>query len=381
MVRSACEGAAEEVPSSVWRAVAARLDAAAPVMAGSARPFAAPRSYRFAWVAGLAMAAAIALGVFFLGTRDRNSDLNIVSGSALTAEVVEAEPVAEEAVEAPAAAQDATASVEASTGLLKKSAFVEAPTSVTPAAVASEPSAAAAPVRQDAASEPATATASGPDPLALLAYEDSRKASRRPLSVVFGGGVEGNSTQNASRRMGASGNYLQDGITETSESTYGVPVTFGVGVRFPLGGRCSIGTGLDYSLLTRSFQANYTAPGGVVASEVHHTMQYLGVPVEFYCNILNTDDIHFYSHAGVEAEYALSNRYRVMATDDVLSTKVSPLQWSAGAGLGVEFRVARRLGIFLDPSARYYFNCDQPKNVRTEKPFQIVFHTGLRFDL
>ena len=128
VVRSACEGAAEEVPSSVWRAVAARLDAAAPVMAGSARPFAAPRSYRFAWVAGLAMAAAIALGVFFLGTRDRNSDLNIVSGSALTAEVVEAEPVAEEAVEAPAAAQDATASVAALPGLLKKSAFVEAPT-------------------------------------------------------------------------------------------------------------------------------------------------------------------------------------------------------------------------------------------------------------
>ena len=413
VVRSACEGAAEEVPSSVWRAVAARLDAA-PAMAGSARPFAAPRSFR-PWVAvSLAMAAAVALGVFFLGTRDRNAGLDIREGSALTAEVqapaAPSAPAAESYASVAGSAEQlggeeklaSASSVPAATASSEASpAESSAPAglSANPAGNAAEPApaetASAAPAASEASqaaavSEPEPAPASAvapesrsntPDPLALLAYEDSRKSARRPLSVVFGGGVEGNSTQNASRRLGASGNYLQDGITETSESTYGVPVTFGVGVRMPLGGRCSIGAGLDYSLLTRSFQANYTAPGGVVASEVHHAVQYLGIPVNLYCNILNTDDIHFYSHAGAEAEYPLANRYRVMATGDVLSTKASSLQWSVGAGLGVEFRVAKRLGLYIDPSAQYYFNCDQPKSIRTEKPFQIVFHAGLRFDL
>ena len=411
VVRSACEGAAEEVPSSVWRAVAARLDAAAPAMAGSARPSAAPRRFRPVVVLSLAMAAAVALGVFFLGTRDRSSSLGIYEGTALTAEVQS--PAAEPDGQSVAVAQDAAApeavvlqqSAAGSQNTARREAAVSKPSASAAAAVAPEsvpsesvPSAAAselssvespAPSGEAASAGPGPAPASAaaesrsntPDPLALLAYEDSRKAVRRPLSVVFGGGVEGNSTQNASRRMGASGNYLQDGITETSESTYGVPVTFGVGVRMPLSGRFSVGAGLDYSLLTRSFQANYTAPGGVVAGEVHHTVQYLGVPVGLYCNILDTDDIHFYSHAGAEAEYPLSNRYRVMATGDVLSSRVSSLQWSVGAGLGVEFRVASRLGIYLDPSAQYYFNCDQPKSIRTEKPFQIVFHAGLRFDL
>ena len=51
------------------------------------------------------------------------------------------------------------------------------------------------------------------------------------------------------------------GISELGASSYGVPFSLGVGVRFPITRRLSIGTGLDYTLLTRSFTGKYTPPG------------------------------------------------------------------------------------------------------------------------
>ena len=56
------------------------------------------------------------------------------------------------------------------------------------------------------------------------------------------------------------------------------------------------------------------------------------------------------------------------------------LQFSVGAGLGVEFLLGQRVGLYIDPGVNYYFPCNQPRSIRTEKPLLLNFDVGLRFN-
>ena len=172
-------------------------------------------------------------------------------------------------------------------------------------------------------------------------------------------------------------------INENTESTYGIPLSFGLGARFYLTDHFSVGTGLTYSLLVRSFNGTYIDGAQHVSGDVRHSIQYLGIPLNLYYDIMDTDLLQLYLFGGGAAEKAISNKYLIQNGPDPInySTKVPGLQWSADLGLGIQFRLTNHVGLYLDPSARYYFNSNQPKSIRTKKPFMFGFEAGLRFDL
>ncbi|MDD6152034.1 MAG: outer membrane beta-barrel protein [Bacteroidales bacterium] len=179
------------------------------------------------------------------------------------------------------------------------------------------------------------------------------------------------------------------GISEKSVSTYGIPLSFGLGVNIPVSEKLTIGTGLNFSSLVRTFNGVYTevdANQNIVRtldSDVTHTLNYIGLPLNLYFHLIDVRTVKFYLWGGALGEYALSNSYRVKdASEDILfSTSVKGIQLSAGIGLGVEFRLSNHLGLYLDPSARYYLPCNQPKNIHTDRPFMLSFEAGLRFNL
>ena len=408
-IRSMAQDAEEKAPSGIWEAVSSRLDAidAAAVPPVSSR---APRRV-WAWSgAALAMAAALVAGIFlFRGNGGDASDLidivpgkpvAEVAGPASSASVEE--PSVEEPSVAPATAAPSASPVPAAA---KPSAAASSPveTVSNPGEVVSNPS---EPVSTSAetVSNPAEAVSSpaenvpdpsetvttpsgkvpAADPFALMAFEENKKAGRGRfrISGIVGGAFNSNNASGSIGSYGVGGSSVQHRITEKSNSSYGVPVSFGAGVRFHLNDSWCIGTGVDYSLLTRSFDGVYTDDAGEgTSSEIRHTMHYVGIPLELFYNILNTSDIGIYANIGGEAEYGVANKYHVRALDITESETVNGVQWSAGVGFGVEFRIADVVNLFVEPKAKYYFNCDQPKNVRTEKPLQVVFKAGLRFDL
>jgi hypothetical protein len=69
------------------------------------------------------------------------------------------------------------------------------------------------------------------------------------------------------------------------------------------------------------------------------------------------------------------------ASPVVIPDKAGGFQFSAALGVGIEFKLSDKLGLYLDPSVRYYFHGNQPKSIRTDKPFMFTFDAGLRFDL
>lgn len=412
-IRSIMEEAQEPAPAGAWKAISSRLDALQGAAAGAGATrlgAAASRPVRRAWYwagAALAAAAAVALGIFFTGTSDNNSNLiDINSGSGLVAESLSdgigapipesdmvREPILPEKTavpaEKPADSRPQPAKTAAPAGNTVNSRPQPAADVTAQPDVEAQPGDKAQPSVQEQhpvqaqSAAPAEKAAAAPDPFARMAYEDSRRASssRRGVSLLVKGGSTGNNAGAGKLAMAAPGAYQQSGITETSKSSFGVPVIAGIGLRLHLNDVLSVGTGIDYSLLTRSFEGRYVEGLSVQNGDFNHTLQYIGIPIDFFVKLVDKNDITLYSVVGTEAEKAVSNKYRLLGTDVVVGDRVNGLQWSVGAGLGLEINVSRRVGIFAEPSVKYYFNCDQPKNLRTDKPFQMVLRAGVRFDL
>ena len=214
------------------------------------------------------------------------------------------------------------------------------------------------------------------------------------VSLEFGGDVSGNGNAKGIGRFGgfkapAMGVRNDTWIEQTgTESSYAIPVTFGLGVKVALTKRWSLGTGVNYTLLQRTFSGVYTKvqDGETVtklSSDVRNSIHYIGVPLNVYYDIVSGNDFRLYAYGGGTFEKGVKNSFRVKNApeDIILSEKVKGVQLSAGAGLGVEFVVSKRFGIYLDPGFRYYFDCDQPVSIRTQQPFTMNFELGFRVDL
>ena len=184
---------------------------------------------------------------------------------------------------------------------------------------------------------------------------------------------------------------LKERISESSESAFGIPLTFGAGVKISFTPRWALGVGVNYTNLSRTFDGayyrviegqDYQTPE--YFSNIRNRQDYIGIPVNVYFNILQGDFINFYAYAGGTAEKCISNRF-FMSNEMVEYTHkeaVKGIQWSADLGIGLEFVIARQFGLYIDPSLRYYFGYDgQPRSIRSLQPLMFGVEMGLRVHL
>lgn len=224
-------------------------------------------------------------------------------------------------------------------------------------------------------------------------FPEEATARRIRTSIVASGLTGTNSTRNTGR-AGAlrfpsiSKAPAKTGISETSTSTiYGIPLSFGAGVRIDLTEKWSLGAGLNYTLLSRKFYGTYTLVGpdgdieSTTSSDIRNNQHYIGIPVNAYYNIIGTENVNFYAYAGGTVEKCVADKYDVMSTSILHTEAVKGVQLSAGVGIGVEFMLGRHLGLYVDPSLRYYFDCGQPKSIRTAQPLMVGLEMGLKVRL
>lgn len=178
-------------------------------------------------------------------------------------------------------------------------------------------------------------------------------------------------------------------LEETGESSYGLPFSAGLGIKIPLTDRWAIGTGVNYTWMSRGTAGTYTLFDGDTFvsrssfTDIKNGQSYIGIPLDVYFNIVSSKTVDFYVYAGGTVEKCVSNKYRMASPEKTYtySKPVKGVQTSVGAGIGVEFNVTEHLGIYLDPSARYFFNTDNAKNIRSAQPFTMGVELGLRFKL
>lgn len=227
-------------------------------------------------------------------------------------------------------------------------------------------------------------------------WEEESETERRQVgtSIVMSGIAGTNGTRNGNGQTGLlrqpsiSTAPPKTGIKETStRSVYGIPLSFGAGVKIDFTGKWSLGVGLNYTLLTRSFYGSYTKvneAGSIemtTQSDIRNTQHYVGIPVNAFYNIVDTGRLNFYTYAGGTVEKCVSDHYVLLGTDITHTEKAKGVQLSANIGLGVEFLLGKHLGLYIDPSLRYYFDTGQPKSIRTVQPLMLGFEMGLRVKL
>ena len=224
--------------------------------------------------------------------------------------------------------------------------------------------------------------------------EDEEDAVRRKArtSLVLSGVTGTNSIQNGARanilkRPSLSTSPVQTGITETStNTTYGIPVSVGAGVKIDFNDKWALGIGANYSLLTRKFYGTYSKVDNgkevsSTSSDIRNLQHFVGIPVNAYYNILSNKQINLYTYAGGTVEKCVADKYEVLSTSITHTEKPSGMQLSANVGIGVEFMLGKHVGLYADPSLRYYFDNGQPKSIRTSQPLMLGLDLGLRIKL
>lgn len=431
-IRSMLEDAEEKVPDRVWEAISSRLDKA---------DAAQRRRKVLPWLryTGLvSAAAAIALGIFFsVNTADRATsplqkssqavesaiadnitspaDEEITGQETLTTDIPQQESAP---AQKPSSIADDIMVSSAAEIIPDRDGRVSSAAEITPDkdgdAAAKQPAApegepaipqdtqdenrAGSISRQieEAAAKDALAQNEEPwDETDFMEEEQSPKKGIR-TSLTISGNAAGNSASGNSRSGGRPimsvmrpDRNSQNAIDEDKNScTYGIPLSFGLGTKIIFTDRWSLGIGINYSLLNRTFSGTYTKynakgdPEPVHYSKIRNSQSYIGIPVNVYFSIVRNRTVDFYAYAGGTAEKCVFNGYRMGNTEATYKEKVAGFQFSANAGIGVEFIIADMLGIYVDPSVRYYFpDSRQPKSIRTVQPLSLGFEVGFRVRL
>lgn len=379
-----------EVPEYLWDGISAKL-------AASRR-----RKVILRYVYGaVAAAACVALGLFLFNGNDAPSQLQ----SAPSVAVVES--VVPEELDTPADAREIPSIADQIRALRSGNAVAEVLPSEVAKAVeamtekASEP---AGPSDEDAApavaqerqqpaaadNQPAGNTVSSRTPSGTQLMDDfylfeddevSRPGTHASLTISSNvSGVaspEGFVYQMApSHSASATGKSGGNVIEELSESSYSIPLSFGVQLRFPIAEKVSLGAGVNYTYLQREFSSMVNK---VKYPTTISRLHYMGLTASIYYDFIREGRLTVYGRAGGAVDKAISAKY--IFGDYSMNQDAPGLQWSANAGVGLEYQIAKPISLFIDPSASYYFDCAQPKSIRTEQPLMFSLEAGLRFNL
>ena len=155
------------------------------------------------------------------------------------------------------------------------------------------------------------------------------------------------------------------------------PVSVGLQVAFGIAPRLSLSTGLVYTRTSSDFYPY--APGS--SYNVHQVLHYVGIPVGLNYEFWQSGGFHAYVMAGAEADYNVKNdtEEEGVKKEDAKRDRV---QFSGKASLGAQYDITPKVGLYIEPGAKYYFdNGSHVENTFKDKKLNFNLQFGLRFNL
>lgn len=213
----------------------------------------------------------------------------------------------------------------------------------------------------------------------MLIKEESNSI---PSSVISGGSGRSGKPMTAD----ASDAPEESGVT----LRHMMPVNAGISLMFPVSGSVSIVSGLNYSYLYSSTRQQLLSTGG--EGSVKQELHYVGIPVGVMYSFYDNRIVDFYLRGGVAVEKAVYAR-RTVDRDlggepEVSKMGVKGMQFSVDGAIGANFRLTRRVGLYLEPGVAYYFeggnesaNFGTFSSYRTDNPVNFTLRLGVRFNI
>ena len=391
-VRNLMAGAEESVSPDVWKGVEAGLDRAA-------RKRVVP-VWLWRGVAAAAVAAAAAAFVLLRPTQNLSNQPTILQPVAQATDVtLPAETQPEEGDVTPI--QKQAARLQSRVAQVLETPVVDEEVEemlkeIEEEVVIEDPAADRKPSSILPATQPEAVT-SDEDAFRQLAFEEHKTHRSGQLSMSILGNIQSNTRPegptNKMRR--APGSFFMPAATkpgisrEGTEFSFGLPVSGGISLRYDFNPRWGIGTGVVYTNLSRSFLGDYNKElddKSIITlfdTDITNQQHFIGVPVNVFFNIVNTGSWNIHVRLDGMGEKLVDNHFLIHDSEgDIhLHQKTEGLQFSTGVGVGLEFKFSPNVGIYFDPTLRYYFNGNQPRSIRTIQPLRMDFEAGLRFSL
>ena len=155
------------------------------------------------------------------------------------------------------------------------------------------------------------------------------------------------------------------------------PVSVGLQVAFGIAPRLSLSTGLVYTRTSSDFYPY--APGSNY--NVHQVLHYVGIPVGLNYEFWQSGGFHAYVMAGAEADYNVKNDTEEEEVKKE-NAKRDRVQFSGKASLGAQYDITPKVGLYIEPGAKYYFdNGSHVENTFKDKKLNFNLQFGLRFNL
>jgi hypothetical protein len=388
-VRNLMAGAEESVSPDVWKGVEAGLDRAA------RRPV---PMWLWRGLAGTGIAAAVAAAFLLLRPEKNLSNQPTIQ-----------QPVAE-ATDAPLPAgfrpeEDDVTPMEQQVARIKRYT-AHNPEILTPVTMEEEPLTAEVEITESCRKPDAVIVPQGvpqesfaddEEAFRQLAFEEHKMHRKGEFSMSVLGNIQSNTRPEgpANKMRRSAGSFFAPPPTkpgifrEGTEFSFGLPVSAGLSLRYDFNPRWGIGTGVVYTNLSRSFLGDFNKQledGSVTPlydTDITNQQHFVGIPVNVFFNIVNTGNWNFHVRLDGMGEKLVDNHFLIHDSEgDIhLHQKTEGLQFSAGVGVGVEFKFSPNVGIYFDPTLRYYFDGNQPRSIRTIQPLRMDFEAGLLFSL
>lgn len=155
------------------------------------------------------------------------------------------------------------------------------------------------------------------------------------------------------------------------------PVSVGLQVAFGIAPRLSLSTGLVYTRTSSDFYPY--APSS--SYNVHQGLHYVGIPVGLNYEFWQSGGFHAYVMAGAEADYNVKNDTEEEGVKKE-NAKRDRVQFSGKASLGAQYDITPKVGLYIEPGAKYYFdNGSHVENTFKDKKLNFNLQFGLRFNL
>ena len=155
------------------------------------------------------------------------------------------------------------------------------------------------------------------------------------------------------------------------------PVSVGLQVAFGIAPRLSLSTGLVYTRTSSDFYPYASSS----SYNVHQVLHYVGIPVGLNYEFWQSGGFHAYVMAGAEADYNVKNDTEEEGVKKE-NAKRDRVQFSGKASLGAQYDITPKVGLYIEPGAKYYFdNGSHVENTFKDKKLNFNLQFGLRFNL
>jgi RNA polymerase sigma-70 factor (ECF subfamily) len=181
--------------------------------------------------------------------------------------------------------------------------------------------------------------------------------------------------------------YAEYGMNDPEMDTithHRMPLTIALSFNKMLNNRLSLGTGLQYTQLYSETQAGNT----YIWEQSQQRLRYLGIPLRLSWYAVRMPHWTVYGTAQTMMELPLHSTldrasYVEGRLIDSQHLRLSPsVQWSIGAGIGLEYRLTPVIGIYAEPSLQYFLKTgDGLDTWRTAHPAAFSVPVGIRINI